>query len=175
MLLATAATGAIIGFAPLQQIAASMVGRAGIGNLVAVNLLLPLASIAGAVVFPRYRTAIGGGLLVVVGFTVARLLLAQPRFWSWSVPFVAAQVSPILVAAAFGCMVFGAVAAALTQTVRRAGSPPPLYATCVHCGYELLGPHGQQQASARCPECGEILISSSTSYTRDDADRSSRN
>lgn len=132
---------------PLQVYAGSHWGRAGYGIALAVNVLLPLATAAVAAWYPKVAVAGVVGLLVVLGFGAERILEVQPEFWKWNGKFVALHTSPIELAAAVGCGIFGCVVAALVGLVRMVGVEDA-HLRCA-CGYLKEGLKG-----GVCPECG---------------------
>ena len=139
-----------IGSGPLQAYAGSHWGRPGYGMAIAVNLLLPLATVLVAGWHPKVAVAGVGGLLVVIGFTAERLMEIRPELWNWDGKFVALHTSPIQVAAAVGCAVVGCIAAALVGMVRKVGVEDA-HLRCA-CGYLKEGLEG-----GVCPECGRDI------------------
>ncbi|MFO0874510.1 MAG: hypothetical protein U0575_11145 [Phycisphaerales bacterium] len=144
--------GLLVGLAPLQEIAARVAGRAGLGNFVAVNALLPLATAFIGVVFPRTRTAIVGGVLVVAGFLLARLVRHDARPWNWNLALLANVASPVLLGAAAGCAFIGALSALATRPFRVVGTAPH-DPSCAGCGH-ALAESPRAATPDRCPECG---------------------
>lgn len=155
MLLSALAGGMAIGTAPVDRLAAGLGVRPGLGNLVAVNLVLPSAAVVAAFVFPRIRTAMACGGLLVVGFAIARLLRYEARIWLWDFSFLAAQLHPIVVAAGLGCAVVGGLVAAATRPFRRVGAEPHT-PSCPRCGHALAA-RGAANPFLTCPECGATL------------------
>ncbi|MCE9619532.1 MAG: hypothetical protein K8R92_06455 [Planctomycetes bacterium] len=138
--------------APLQQFAIQLFGKPGIGNAIAVNLMLPAAAVVMAACFPKLRTAAASGILVVLGFTLARMMHFDLRPWAWNMEFVKSHTSPILVGAAIGCSVLAVIAALIAGNFRRVGAPPhsPSCAACRHA----LAAHAEAPVPSHCPECG---------------------
>src|SRR6185369_8965468 len=77
-----------LGATPLQSWSSNHLGRPGYGIAVAVNVLLPLGTLLVSLWHPRILIAALGGPLLVFCFVFVRLLIIEPRFWSWSVPFI---------------------------------------------------------------------------------------
>jgi len=137
-----------LGATPLQSWSSNHLGRPGYGIAVAVNVLLPLGTLLVSLWHPRILIAALGGPLLVFCFVFVRLLLIEPRFWSWSVPFIVNRTSPIELAAAVACSVVGAVSALAISPWRRVGLPDQAD-RCPTCGYLL-----RNIEDPLCPECG---------------------
>ncbi len=116
---------------------------------IAINVLLPLAAAALALLFPRFRTAIAGPILLVAAFVLTRLMFLNPRFWTWNPGFVLNRISPFHIAAAIGCIAVGCLVVAAARHWRRVGLPDA-HLRCKSCGYMLTGVPGPS-----CPECSE--------------------
>ncbi|MFO0827349.1 MAG: hypothetical protein U0572_04295 [Phycisphaerales bacterium] len=152
VLAAAFAAGMLAGFAPAQQIAGQLFGRAGIGNAVIVNLVLPVVALAVGVWFPRLGVALVCGAFVAIGFVIARLLLVDVRVWTWGPQFLRTHLSPIAVGATVGCAIVAGLGAVAGGRFRRVGAPPHVPG-CPRCGHALAAER-QVPLSNRCPECG---------------------
>lgn len=133
-----------------EVLAEKWLHRAGLGTFAVINLVLPLAAVAMAIWYPRIRTAISGAVLLMAGFVLVRMLIEQPRVWTWTPALVANKTSPIHVAATVGYMAVSGLAAAVIGPWRRVGLPDEDQ-RCP-CGYLLSG-----LESANCPECGRVV------------------
>lgn len=151
-LAAALGAGVLVGFAPIPELAGRVLGKPGLGIAFTINVLLPLVTVIIAVAFPRMRTAVIAGVLVVLGFVLARLLIGEMRPWRWNGAFLRQHTHPIEVAAMVGCAVIGAVAAAVAMSFRRVGSTPH-EPSCRHCGHALAASLDAERP-ASCPECG---------------------
>ena len=155
--------GVAIGALPLDEWASRLGGHPALGTMVAVNVLLPLATATLAVAFPRLRTAAAGGVLVVAGFALARLLQFEARIWTWTPQLLASRIHPILVAAAVACAAIGAIVAGIVRTWRRVGVPSH-HPSCRTCGHALSASPAAILPCA-CPECGTPVRTPSDSST----------
>ncbi len=140
--------GFVLGLGWVQDLAGRAWGRPGLGTAIAVNLLMPLVAMGVSVVYPRARTAAAGGVLITVGWVLARMVWVDWMFWRWNLALLARMTHPLLVPATMGYIVIGIGAAYAVQPWRRVGLADAGL-RCAGCGYLLTGIE-----EARCPECG---------------------
>ncbi len=131
----------------LQSLGAHYFNKPGLGIFAAINLLMPVWAAMLAVLYPRYRTAVAGGILLMAAFVLTRLLCLSPRFWTWNPGFILNYTSPIEVVAMLGYIAIGAFFVAITKPWRRVAQPDE-HLRCEQCGYLLPGSPGPA-----CPEC----------------------
>ena len=149
------AIGLALGYPALQQISGNWLGRPGVANFILINLVLPGCTAVLAALQRRPGRAALGGTLMVLAFTLGRLLARDWQVWNWTFNSIKAGTHPIEVAAAIGCAVVGAVAALVSRGLFPI-VPPPTGPRCPRCGYALDGLDGP------CPECGAAKVPENT-------------
>lgn len=144
--------GAILGaLLPTLQTTAARIGlRAGLGAFACVNLFMPLVAVAVAFAYPRFWTAWLGAILMSASLILARLCVANPNPLTWTLPFLAKSIHPILVVAWLGYALVGTGTVAVASNWRKVDRPDP--ARHCECGYPL-----HALTRPRCPECGTTL------------------
>jgi len=120
--------GLVLGLAdPLFGRAALQLGFAkpGVATAACVNLVLPLLAIGLGVLHPRLATALFGGIIMGVAYTVG-LAINYPPGPPWDVTILFNPKLMILVMACIGYDVLGTAAAVITRVLKGegVGSPP---------------------------------------------------
>ena len=130
----------------LKSLAVSRYGKAGIAIFFLVNIALPIWVATLSLLYPSFRTALGGAFLMTVTFLAATGQIPLPTSTNWLFVIVR-RIGPIMFAA---CICYHLVALASVgamRAVRRVGHPPDPN-RCAKCGYQLAGLNED-----RCPEC----------------------
>lgn len=135
----------------LRNLCIQMQIHPGASTAILVNVIIPLAFVGTAVVYPRASFAVLGVPLALLGFTVIRMFHLNPLFWQWNLGMMVSRFSQFVTVSS---IVSGAIAVATcfaTNPVRRVGVPLPPN-SCHNCGYDL------GDDILQCPECGEVRI-----------------
>lgn len=130
----------------LKAFAISKYGRVAIAIFFLVNIALPVCVAALSLLYPSFRTALGGTLAMTVAFLAATGQIPVPTSTDWLFMIVR-RMGPIMFAA---CICYHLVALASVgamRAVRRVGYPPDPN-RCAKCNYPLAGLNHD-----RCPEC----------------------
>jgi hypothetical protein len=139
--------GIVVSLARLEVIVRGPV-KPVLANVIALNLALPALALVVGAVYPRFWTALAGGVLLPLGFVGGTMLWQDPAVWRWTSALLVRSSSPLHVGAAIGCAAVGAAAVGVTRPWRRVGAPPEPW-RCAGCGYALRG-----LRRPTCPECG---------------------
>lgn len=142
------AVGLVFGYLALQQISGNWLGRPGLANFLLINIVLPGCTAVLAALHRRPPSAALGGALMVIAFTLGRLMARDWQVWNWTFSSIKAGTHPIELAAAIGCAIVGGVAAMASRAAFPIGQAP-VGTPCPKCGYQLAG-----LGAAACPECG---------------------
>lgn len=143
-----AAGGVLVGASVpwLKTLATSHFGRAGFAVAFVLNIAMPLWVAVLSLIYPSFRTALGGTLAASVGFGMLVGQIPLPRTTDWLYVVFSHMNGRVLVAMiCYHLIAFASVGA--MYSVRRVGRPPAPQ-TCKSCGYSLVG-----LVEPRCPEC----------------------